>query len=133
LPRDKVQDLRRLLDCLHIGKIAPAQDLSDLGDMDPELLPAFEMAFLGQTPLRFSYHDRLGSQTLRQVEPQAMLILPPLWYLVAWDPTRGDFRHFRIDRISAPEPLTGEKFRRRHVPFAKDVCPYRGLISHPRS
>jgi predicted DNA-binding transcriptional regulator YafY len=127
LPPDKVSDLRRFLDCLYVGRLSPQQNLSDLGTMDPELLPAFEAAFLQRQHVRFRYRDAKGCQSFRQVEPQAMLILPPLWYLVCWDPERNDFRHFRMDRISQPEALEGTTFRRRHVPFEDDVCPYRDL------
>lgn len=56
-----------------------------------------------------------------------MLILPPLWYLVAWDPARDDFRHFRMDRISRPECVAGAPFRRRRVPFAAGVSAIRDL------
>jgi predicted DNA-binding transcriptional regulator YafY len=127
LPGDKVRDLRRFLDCLHVGQLSPDQDLSDMGAMDAGLLPAFEAAFLQRLHLRFRYRDAKGVESLREVEPQAMLILPPLWYLVGWDPARDGFRHFRMDRIAAPEALSGTTFRRRHVPFAADVCPYRDL------
>jgi predicted DNA-binding transcriptional regulator YafY len=127
LPPEKVRDLRRFLDCLHIGKLSPLQDLSDLGPIDPALLTAFEAAFLQRLHLRFQYRDANGRQTSREVEPQAMLILPPLWYLVAWDPGPADFRHFRMDRISTPEPVEGARFRPRHVPFDADVCPYSAL------
>ncbi len=127
LPPDRLRDLRRFLDCLHVGPLSPDQDLSDMGQIDADLLPAFERAFLLQVPLRFRYRDRRGRITLRQVEPQAMLILPPLWYLVAWDRARDDFRHFRMDRISVPAICDGPVFRRRHVPFEKDVCPYSAL------
>jgi len=127
LPSDKVRDLRRFLDCLHIGQLSPRQDTSDLGPIDPALLPAFETAFLKQLHLRFQYRDAKGAETSREVEPQAMLILSPLWYLVAWDPAREDFRHFRMDRISNPEFIKGASFRRRHVPFEDDVCPIRDL------
>lgn len=127
LPADKVRDLRRFLDCLHVGRLSPLQDLSDMGEMDAGLLPAFEAAFLRRAFIRFEYKDAKGRKTTRRVEPQAMLILPPLWYLVAWDPARDDFRHFRMDRISGPEVLEGEHFRKRHVPFEDDVCPYRDL------
>ncbi|WP_238364972.1 helix-turn-helix transcriptional regulator [Mesobacterium pallidum] len=127
LPGDKLRDLRRMLDCLYVGTLSPLQDLSDLGAMDPALLPAFEPAFLECRPLRFRYRDAKGNETLREVEPQAMLILPPLWYLVSWDPARGDFRHFRMDRISAPEVTDGPTFRRRRVRFEDDVCPYADL------
>ncbi len=125
LPSDKVRDLRRFLDCLWVGPLAPQVDISDMGDMDPALLPAFEQAFLERRQLRFRYRDAKGNATERQVEPQAMLILPPLWYLVAWDPSREDFRHFRMDRISAPECLEGTSFNRRHVNFADGVRPLR--------
>lgn len=127
LPSDKVRDLRAFLDCLHIGTLSPLQDLSDMGKMDPDLLPAFETAFLDRQLMRFDYRDAKGRKTRREVEPQAMLILPPLWYLVAWDPARKDFRHFRMDRISAPAAIVGTRFRPRHVPFEDDVCPYREL------
>lgn len=132
LPPDRLRDLRRFLDCLHVGQLAPEQDLSDLGQMDDALIGAFEAAFLNRQRLRFRYRDAKGALTHREVEPQAMLILPPLWYLVGWDPAREDFRHFRMDRISAPEPVSDTSFRRRHVPFAKDVCPYRDLPQPPR-
>lgn len=124
LPADKVRDLRRLLDCLYVGQLSPKQDISNLGSIDPELLPAFEAAFLQRLYLRFRYRDAKGGETVRDVEPQAMLILPPLWYLVAWDFGREDFRHFRMDRISKPEMVEGTRFRRRYVPFEDDVCPF---------
>jgi predicted DNA-binding transcriptional regulator YafY len=127
LPPDRLRDLRRFLDCLHVGKLSPLQDLSDIHPMDPGLLPTFERAFLQRLVLRFRYRDAKGRDTRREVEPQALLILPPLWYMVAWDPARQDFRHFRMDRISQPELVKGLTFRQRHVPFEKDVCPYRDL------
>ncbi|MVO18111.1 helix-turn-helix transcriptional regulator [Parasedimentitalea huanghaiensis] len=123
LPSDKVRDLRRFLDCLYVGTLSPEVDISNMGTMDPALLPAFEPAFLNRLYLRFRYRDANGVETMRYVEPQAMLILPPLWYLVAWDPSRQDFRYFRMDRISEPEHVEGANFHRRHVPFDDNVRP----------
>ncbi|MES0827397.1 helix-turn-helix transcriptional regulator [Ruegeria sp. SCP11] len=128
LPPDKIRDLRATLDCLHIGQLSPLQDISDVGKMDADLLPAFETAFINRQFIRFDYRDVTGQNTERQVEPQAMLILQPLWYLVAWDPTREDFRHFRMDRISSPSAVEGTSFRHRHVPFEDDVCPFSELL-----
>lgn len=125
LPREKLAEFRGILDCLHVGELSPHQDLSDLGEVDPALLGAFEPAFLRRQRLRFAYRDRCGAETVREVEPHAMLVLPPLWYLVAWDPSREDFRHFRMDRIRAPEIKEGPAFRRRRPPFEDDVCPWR--------
>lgn len=129
VPPGKVAELRSLLNCLHVGSISPLQDITDLGSIDPALLPAFEMAFLQTRRLRFAYRDAKGMCANREVEPQAMLILPPLWYLVAWDPHRSDFRHFRMDRITAPEVVMETTFRRRRVPFEDDVCPFTGGLN----
>ncbi|MEP0174123.1 WYL domain-containing protein [Paraglaciecola sp.] len=126
LPTDKMRDLRRLLDCLYIGQLSSQVDTSDMGMIDLTLLPAFEIAFLEMRLLNFQYRDVKGVTTNRTIEPQAMLILPPLWYLVAWDPTRRDFRHFRMDRISKPEYIE-TTFRRRYVPFESHVSPIRDL------
>ena len=123
LPSDKVRDLRLFLDCLYVGELAPQVDISNVGTMDRALLPAFETAFLQRLHLRFGYRDAKGAKSRRYVEPQAMLILPPLWYLVAWDPARKDFRHFRMDRISEPECIEGTNFRRRNVVFQDGVRP----------
>lgn len=127
LPPDRLRDLRRLLDCLHVGQLAPDVDISDLGPMDAALLPAFESAFLERRHLHFRYRDARGKVSDRNVEPQAMLILPPIWYLVAWDPDRRDFRHFRMDRISVPAVGGQTTFPRRHVAFDAHVRPVRDL------
>lgn len=128
LPADRVKDLRRMLDCLHVGNLAPGFDLSDMREMDDALLPAFELAFLERRMLRFAYRDKNGRETVREVEPQAILILPPLWYLVSWDPMRDDFRYFRMDRLSAPEVLADKPFRKRYIPFKEDVTPYSSAL-----
>jgi predicted DNA-binding transcriptional regulator YafY len=127
LPPEKVCELRDLLDCLYVGRLSPLQDISCVGPVDTTLLPAFELAFLQRRLLRFEYEDAKGTRTEREVEPQAMLILPPLWYLVAWDPLRADFRRFRMDRISAPAVVEQSTFRRKRVPFEDDVCPFPAL------
>ncbi|MEP2978866.1 MAG: WYL domain-containing protein [Lentilitoribacter sp.] len=132
LPSDKVRDLRRFIDCLFIGELSPLIDTSNIGEMDPDLLPVFEKGFLSKHRICFNYCDANGAKSSRTVEPQAMLILPPLWYLVAWDPTRNDFRHFRMDRISNPQCLVNTLFRPRHVPFEHHVSPVRNLSHYNR-
>ena len=127
LPADKVRELRQFLRCLHIGKLSPKQDASNLGPIDPALLPAFEAAFLQKQMLGFQHCDANGHHTNREVEPQAMLVLPPLWYLVAWDPARDNFRHFRMVRISALALIRNTSFRQRYVPFEDHICPFKDV------
>ncbi|MHA2937538.1 helix-turn-helix transcriptional regulator [Vibrio sp. RC27] len=127
LPSEKLHDLRRLLACLYVGKLSPQIDITNMGQLDASLLTTFETSFLEQKYVRFGYCDAKGTTTHREVEPQAMLILPPLWYLVAWDPERDDFRHFRMDRIDSPSCVEDRSFLRRHVPFEDHVSPLRNL------
>ncbi len=121
LPSDKLRDLRRLLDCLYVGPLAPQVDVSNVGEIDSQLLPSLEQAFLERLHLKFDYVDAEGAKSKRCVEPQAMLILPPLWYLVAWDPSREGVRHFRMDRIGRSDIVEGRPFRRRHIAFDAGV------------
>ncbi len=132
LAPEQVRDFRSLLDCLHVGQLSPLQDLKSVGQIDPDLLASFERAFLSRCRMRFCYTDRRGETSAREVEPQALLVLPPLWYLVAWDPSRDGFRHFRTDRIAAPVAVNDLPFRRRRVPFEKDICPYAELERRAR-
>lgn len=122
LSADKVRDPRRLLDCLYVGQLSPKQDISDLGLIDPALLPAFETAFLQRLLLKFHYRDAKGLETIREVEPQALLILPPLWYLVAWDAARED---------SATSEWTGSVDRKswKTRSFVEDTSPSRMMFA----
>lgn len=67
--------------------------------------------------LRFSYIRRDGDQASRHVEPHRLVSLGRRWYLVAWDVERGDWRTFRVDRLSDPV-ATGARFRQRELPAA---------------
>jgi predicted DNA-binding transcriptional regulator YafY len=56
-----------------------------------------------------------------------------LWYLVAWDPSKDDWRTFRLDRIESVEP-TKERFKARPPP-GDDVVEYvaRSISSSPHA
>lgn len=51
--------------------------------------------------LHFSYLDAEGRSTERTVRPIALIYYVDNTILAAWCELRGDFRHFRVDRISA--------------------------------
>src|SRR5262249_5709192 len=48
---------------------------------------------------RIDYRDRAGNVTSRAVEPMRLVHTGRLWYLVAWDSRRNDWRTFRMDRV----------------------------------
>ena len=80
--------------------------------VDAAVLTTLAQACRDSELLRFDYAARGAEVTHRRVEP---LRLVSLWYLVAWDRDRMDWRSFRLDRITAPEP-TGQRFRARDLP-----------------
>lgn len=52
----------------------------------------------------------------------------PIWYLLAWDLDRDDWRVFRVDRM-VPHPPTGARFRPRTIPEDKVVEYVVGRVS----
>jgi predicted DNA-binding transcriptional regulator YafY len=102
LPAAGVRELRRMLQRVLIGEPAPAATLATVGRVDPDLLQVFERCFNGGRVMRFAYSDREGRRTRRRVEPHALLVRAPIWYIVGWDSLRDAPRTFRMDRIRSP-------------------------------
>jgi predicted DNA-binding transcriptional regulator YafY len=84
-------------------------------EVDPGLLTALAAAARGREQLRFDYRDHGGATSRRTVEPYHLAHTGRLWYLVAWDLDRHDWRTFRVDRL-APPPVSGARFTPRPPP-----------------
>lgn len=89
---------------------------------DAGVLTTLAQACRDSELLRFDYAAREAEVTHRRVEPLRLVSLGRRWYLVAWDRDRLDWRSFRLDRISGPEP-TGQRFRARELP-AEDALAF---------
>jgi predicted DNA-binding transcriptional regulator YafY len=124
LPPLRVREFREILGRLAVGPPAAREARNAHAAFDPSLLPAFEASFLRRRRLRFDYMDKAQRRSAREVEPQGILVLPPIWYLVAHDCAKSAFRHFRMDRIKAPEIIEGGSFRLRAIPKSAGVCPF---------
>jgi predicted DNA-binding transcriptional regulator YafY len=88
--------------------------------VDATALTTIAMACRGEERLRFDYVPRAGAAAGRHVEPHRLVSLGRRWYLAAWDLDRGDWRSFRVDRLSNPA-LTGARFRPREIPGGDPV------------
>jgi predicted DNA-binding transcriptional regulator YafY len=86
------------------------------------------MACRGEERLRFRYTPRAGDTSDRHVEPHRLVSLGRRWYLIAWDTGRGDWRSFRVDRLTAPA-LTGARFRPREIPGGDPVAWIRSRLA----
>jgi predicted DNA-binding transcriptional regulator YafY len=58
------------------------------------------------------YKENEDEFSLRLVEPYALTNGREGWYLASFDPTKGEMRHFRLDRIKRAQ-VTGQKFTPR--------------------
>lgn len=83
--------------------------------VDPDTLAAVAGACRAQEQLRFDYDDRHRQPSRRRVEPHRLLHVSGRWYLAAYDLDRGDWRSFRVDRIS-PRVPSGPRFSPRPPP-----------------
>ncbi|WP_249375030.1 YafY family protein [Streptomyces sp. I05A-00742] len=82
---------------------------------DPALLATLAVACRDHEILGFDYTTRQGTASPRRAEPCHLVASGDLWYLLAHDTDRDDWRLFRLDRISRPVP-TGRRVPPRPVP-----------------
>src|SRR5215472_3072879 len=110
--------LRRRASALHSVTISLA---------NPRLAPPIDVltqvacACRDHLKLRIDYRDRGGNVTSRTLEPIRLVHTGRLWYLVAWDPGREDWRTFRMDRMERIASA-GPKFVPREFPG--DIAAY---------
>jgi predicted DNA-binding transcriptional regulator YafY len=123
LPGLRARELRRLLERVLVGEPASGDVAGVPGAVDRNVLGQFERAFREQLILAFEYRDREGRSSRRRVEPQALLVRAPLWYVIAWDASRDALRLFRMDRIQHPSVVEGQQFERRALALVAGVCP----------
>ncbi|SEE83337.1 helix-turn-helix transcriptional regulator [Ruania alba] len=105
-----------------LGPEGPIRDLTD-----PGTLVVLAQACRDAERVRFGYTSARGDSTHRSVEPVRLVTIGRRYYLLGFDLDRADWRSFRLDRLSDPEP-TGHRFRPREVPGG-DAAAYirRGL------
>ena len=63
-------------------------------------LEVLRHAIKQQRKVRFDYRREDGQHSARTVHPLGLFYWGKVWTLVAWCELRGDFRHFRLDRMS---------------------------------
>ena len=90
--------------------------------VEPQHLTVIAAACRDCEQLRFGYRSRDGTDSRREVEPHSLVNRGRRWYLVAWDRRRGDWRTFRVDRLTKPASA-GARFSPRRLP-AKDAPAY---------
>lgn len=80
-----------------------------------------QVAFVREAIIRADYVKETGEATNRRVEPHALFISWPAWYLLGFDHMRGEARTFRFDRFRNVEVEPGAGFRPRPREIAKAI------------
>ena len=98
------------------------------GGDDAEIAAVASRAIASRRLLSFEYYKENEDEfTDREVEPYALINGREGWYLACFDPSRGDVRHFRLDRIKSAH-LSDETFEPR-----PDVDPAADVDGWPRT
>ncbi|QDV40577.1 HTH domain protein [Stieleria neptunia] len=104
---------------------------------DAKLLAAYACASRGKPPIAIDlaalrravrskhwveicYTDQARKKSQRRVRPLCLVFTAPVWLLAAWCETRGDFREFRVDRITSMK-ITNQQFRNEAGKTLKDL------------
>ncbi len=109
--------LRHRIDALRSATVSAA---GGGPTVDASVLTAIAAACHNHERLRFDYTDRSGEVALRQVEPHRLVYTGRRWYLLAWEPSKQDWRTYRADRIHL-RPPHGPRFVPREPPSGDAV------------
>ncbi|MEU8900430.1 WYL domain-containing protein [Nocardia sp. NPDC048505] len=110
--------LRRRVTDLAATEVVAAQTGAPV---DPETLAALAAAVRAHEKVRFAYTKAGAEATERVVEPHRLVAAGARWYLIAFDNERGDWRTFRLDRITALH-RTGALVAARDLPDGMDAA-----------
>lgn len=112
--------IRRRIDSLR-AVATPARGTEQCAAItDVASLTTVALACRDTETLEFTYHTRTGQVADRTIHPHRIVSVENRLYLIAWDPDRGDWRAFRVDRIDDPR-RTGKRFAPRRLPVDDPV------------
>ena len=108
---------------------APASPAVRASYAEPAAPPMrrLQVAFVEEHVVRAAYAREDGTTSERRLEPHALVINWPAWYLLAWDHLRAEPRTFRLDRFASVE-AEAEQFRPRARQLVEAVLPATGVV-----
>lgn len=110
LPADRRVRLRALAERVIVGDAAGRHLAEAAAPPQPGIVAALAQSFALGCRLQISYVDAGGRASERVVEPHALLVQVPLWYLLAVDQGHGEPRTFRLDRVQTAAAQLESRF-----------------------
>ena len=110
IPADRARDIELKANQIHIDLSPWMGD----GEVQPHL-ESIKTALQEIRLLSFDYADRYGNKTARTAEPYRLVLKGSRWYFQGYCHKRGDFRLFRLSRITNMQ-IQKESFTPRDCP-----------------
>ena len=86
-----------------------------------------QVAFVEERIVRAQYIREGGAASERRLEPHALIINWPAWYVLAHDLVRGESRTFRLDRFERVD-IEPDTFRPRPQQFYRELVETTGVV-----
>jgi predicted DNA-binding transcriptional regulator YafY len=130
-PTSERKRIAPLRERVFIGRPASVNVGGSYGIPDPAVMRRLQVAFVREVMVRADYVKENGESSNRRLEPHAMLIIWPAWYLLAFDHLRGEPRTFRFDRFVTVATEDESRFRPRPREIASALLGEHGLRLNP--
>lgn len=112
-PASERKRIAPLRERIFVGRPASTNVRGTYALPDSASMRRLQVAFVREATVRADYTKESGESSTRRVEPHAMLINFPAWYLLGFDHLRGAPRTFRFDRFRNVEVEEHASFRAR--------------------
>lgn len=119
-PAAQRRRLAPLRERILIGAPASHAVRASYHDPDPGVIRPLQAALVEERVVLAEYHGASRGPGPRSLEPHAILINWPAWYLLAWDLDRHAARTFRLDRFRSVRVLE-PRFRPRPRQLATEA------------
>jgi predicted DNA-binding transcriptional regulator YafY len=126
--RKKIAPLRERI---FVGRPASGNVRTTYRTPEPDVMRRLQVAFVREALIRAEYVKESGELSTRNVEPHAMLISWPAWYLLGFDHLRREPRMFRFDRFRNVEVEDRSSFRARPREMAAVLLGEHGARMEP--
>ncbi|HET9947635.1 MAG TPA: WYL domain-containing protein [Longimicrobiales bacterium] len=100
-PSHERRRLTPLRERILVGPPAAEHVAASYRPPEPGIVRAVQSAFVSERVVHASYTREDGTCTERRLEPHAILLKWPVWYLLTVDHLREDVRTFRLDRFGS--------------------------------
>jgi predicted DNA-binding transcriptional regulator YafY len=111
---------------IFVGPVASPAVRGSYAEPLPAPMRRLQVAFVEERVVRAEYRKEGGASSVRRLEPHALVINWPAWYVLGYDHSRAQTRTFRLDRFLAVE-IESEPFRPRAHSLVEEVLSSAGV------